>query len=299
VRVRATSVNYGDLTARNFPAIGPDRFNMPAPLFYGARLAFGWSRPRNPILGSEYAGTVESVGASVTHFSPGDRVVGYRAQRMGAYAGYLVEKADGMIATLADHVEFEDAAVLPYGGTTALALLESANLQHGDRILVIGASGSIGMAAVQIAHARGAHVTGVAGPRNQQLVLDLGAHAVLDHARDDLTAAVAPYDLIFDVRGRLGFDRARRALAPSGTYFPVSFKWPALRDALRTRGSTGQRVRVALAPERREILEQVVAMIGAGELRAAHDRTFALDDGAAAHQYAEEGHKSGHIALRV
>lgn len=299
VRVRATSVNYGDLTARNFPAIGPERFNMIAPLFHGARLAFGWSRPRNPILGSEYAGEVEALGPGVARFRPGDRVIGYRAQRMGAYAEYLTEKADGMIAALADHVEGQDAAVLPYGGTTALALLDIAGLQGGQRVMVIGASGSIGMAAVQIARARGAHVTGVAGPRNQQLVLNLGAHAVLDHARDDLTAAVDPYDLIFDVRGRLGFARARRALASSGTYFPVSFKWQALRDAIRTRGSTGQRVRVALAPERREILEQVAAMIGAGDLCPAHDRTFALEDGAAAHQYAEEGHKSGHIALRV
>jgi NADPH:quinone reductase-like Zn-dependent oxidoreductase len=299
VRVRATSVNYGDLTARNFPAIGPERFNMIAPLFYGARLAFGWSRPRNPILGSEYAGEVEATGDGVTRFRPGDRVLGYRGQRMGAHAEYLVERAEGMIAPLPDSVSFEDAAVLPYGGTTAFALLETADLQHGERILVIGASGSIGMAAVQIARARGAHVTGVAGPQNQELVLELGAHAVLDHTRDDLTAAAAPYDLIFDVRGRLGFDRARQTLTPAGCYFPVSFKGAALLDAIRTRRSRGQRVRIALAPEQPEILERVAAMIGSGELRAAPARTFALADGAAAHQYVEDGHKSGHIALRV
>lgn len=299
VRVRATSVNYGDLTARNFPAVGPEAFNMPAPLFYAARLGFGWSRPRHPLLGSEYAGEVDAVGADVTSFVPGDRVLGYRGQRMGAYAEYLVEKADGMIARLPDGVSFEDGAVLPYGGTTALALLDAAGLRAGERILVVGASGSIGMAAVQIARAWGARVVGVAGPRNLQLVGDLGAEEVLDYTRDDPTAGPPRFDLVFDVRGRLGFERARRVLNPKGRYLPVSFKTPALIAALRTRRSPGQRVRVHLAPERPENMRRVAELMADERLQAARDRTFALVDAADAHRYAEAGHKSGHLALTV
>lgn len=299
VRVRATSVNYGDLTARDFPNVGSDRFNMPAPLFYAARLAFGWSRPRNPVLGSEYAGEVDAVGSGVQELAPGDRVMGYRGQHMGAYAEYLVEKADGMIARMPSGVEFEDAAVLPYGGTTALALLDSVGLRSGERVLVVGASGSIGMAAVQIARAREARVEGVAGPQNQQLVMDLGAERVLDHTRDDPTAGEPRFDLIFDIRGRLGFDRARKVLTPRGRYMPVSFKTPLLFAALRTRRSTGQRVRVALAPERPENLERIAELIAEGRMRAARQRTFDLADAAEAHRYAEAGHKSGHLGLRV
>lgn len=299
VRVRATSVNYGDLVARDFPAVGPTAFNMSAPLFYAARLGFGWSKPRQPLLGSEYAGEVEAVGVGVTAFKPGDRVIGYRGQRMGAYAEYLVESAGAMIAPLPSSVELADAGVLAYGGTTALGLLEAAALTAGQRVLVIGASGSIGIAAVQIAVARGAHVTGVAGPRNQALVRRIGAHAALDHAREDPATTDTPYDLILDVRGRLGFARARGALTPTGTYFPVSFKGATLLDVLQTRRSAGQRVRIALVPERRELLERVVTLLAEGSLRAAHDRGFDLAEGAAAHRHAESGRKSGHVLLRV
>lgn len=299
VRIRATSVNYGDLTARDFPSVGPDRFNMPAPLFYAARLGFGWSRPRNPVLGSEYAGEVDAVGPGVTAFAPGDRVLGYRGQRMGAYAEYLVEKADGMVAHMPDGVTFEDAAVLPYGATTALALLEAVGLRSGERVLVVGASGSIGMAAVQIARTLGARVDGVAGPANQELVGDLGAERVLDHTRDDPTAGGPRYDVVFDVRGRLGFAPARRVLTPRGRYMPVSFKTPLIVAALRTRRSTGQRVRIALAPERPEGLARVATLMAEGDLRAFRRRTFDLSAAAEAHRYAEAGHKSGHLGLRV
>ncbi|MEZ4425647.1 MAG: NAD(P)-dependent alcohol dehydrogenase [Gemmatimonadota bacterium] len=299
VRVRATSVTYGDLTARDFPGVGPDRFNMPAPLFYAARLQFGWSRPRNPVLGSEYAGEVDAVGTGVTAFAPGDRVLGYRGPRMGAYAEYLVEKADGMIARLADGIAFEDAAVLPYGGTTALALLDAVDLRAGEHVLIVGASGSIGMAAVQIASDRGAHVVGVAGPRNQAWVRALGAEEVLDHTRDDPSAGGPRYELVFDVRGRLGFARARRVLTPHGRYLPVSFKLPLLVDALRTRRAQGPRVRIVLAPERPDDMRTVARMIAEGSLRAHRDRTWELAEAAEAHRYAESGAKSGQVALRV
>lgn len=308
VRVEATSVNYGDLIARDFPSVGAAQFHMPGPLFYGARLSFGWSRPRNPILGSEYAGIVDAAGEGVTGFAPGDRVVGYRGQRMGGYAEYLVEKADGMVVPLPDAVSMEEAAVLSYGATTALGLLErlgSAGLPSLDGVsaLVVGASGSIGMAALQILVADGARVTGVAGTRNQEVVRGLGAEAVLDYTKVDPTdpgsSATAPFDLVFDVLGRVGFQAARRVLTPTGIYFPVSFKTPVVFQALRTRRSRGQRVVIGLAPERREALLEMVRRMEAGTLRAAIGQAFQLDRAADAHRAVEAGETSGHVLLRV
>lgn len=303
VRVRATSVNYGDLTARNFPALRMADFHMPAPLFYAARLSFGWSKPRNPLLGSEYAGEVDAVGEGVTTFAPGDRVVGYRGQRMGAYAEYLVEEADGMVASLPAEVPLDDAAVTAYGGTTALALLKRFDLADGAPALVVGASGSIGMAALQLLAARGARVTGVASGRNQAMLRELGAEVALDYARvdpaDPATGGTGPYELIFDVLGRMGFEAAKRVLTPTGTYVPVSFKSPALWAALRTRKGPGQRVRIGLAPEEPSGLATLVEHLAAGTLQGWIGASFALDAAAAAHRAVEERRVAGQVLLRV
>jgi NADPH:quinone reductase-like Zn-dependent oxidoreductase len=303
VRVRHTSVNYGDLTARNFSGLTSEEFNMPAPLFYAARLGFGWSRPRNPLLGSEYAGVVDAVGEGVTRWTVGDRVFGYRGQRMGAYAAYLVEKADGMVAGIPEGVPEQDAAVLAYGGTTALGLLRPLGSFSGGRVMIVGASGSIGMAALQILASDGARVTAVAGPRNQELVQGLGAEAVLDYTRvrvmEPGTAGTEPYDLILDVRGRAGFDAARAILSPQGIYAPVSFKSPALLQAVMTRGSLGQKVVVRLAPEDPQHLKTLSRLMAAGRVRAAVGRSFDLADAARAHRAAEAGATSGHVLLNV
>jgi NADPH:quinone reductase-like Zn-dependent oxidoreductase len=303
VRVRHTSVNYGDLTARNFSGLTPEEFNMPAPLFYAARLSFGWSRPRNPLLGSEYAGIVDAVGAGVTALAVGDRVFGYRGQRLGAYAEYLVEKTDGMLTRIPESVADADAAVLAYGGTTALGLLAPLGSLAGARVMIVGASGSIGMAALQILVADGARVTAVAGPRNQEVVRDLGAERVMDYTRvrvmEPGAAGVEPYDVIVDVRGRAGFDAAREILAPQGLYFPVSFKTPALIQAWKTRKSAGQRVVVRLAPETSDNLERLSHLMAAGRVRAAIGRAFDLDAAAEAHRAVEAGETHGHVVLHA
>lgn len=303
VRVRHTSVNYGDLTARNFRGLSSREFNMPAPLFYAARLGFGWMRPRNPVLGSEYSGVVDAVGSDVAGWAVGERVFGYRGQRMGAYAEYLVEKADGMVARIPEGVRDIDAAVLAYGGTTALGLLAPLGALSGARVMIVGASGSIGMAALQILVADGARVTAVAGPRNQEVVRELGAETVLDYTRVRVmqpgAAGREPYDLILDIRGRAGFGAASGMLAPRGVYFPVSFKTPALLHALKTRRSTGQQVVVRLAPEAPEHLERLAQLMAAGRVRAAIGQSFELAAAAEAHRAAEAGSTSGHMLLNV
>lgn len=303
VRVRHTSVNYGDLTARQFSHLGPDEFNMPAPLFYAARLGFGWWRPRHPLLGSEYAGEVAAVGAGVTALGVGDRVFGYRGQRMGGYAEYLVETADGMVTRVPEGVAGNEAAVLAYGGSTAVGLLEPLGPLSGASVLIVGASGSIGMAALQILRAGGARVTAVAGPRNQEVVRDLGAEVVLDYTRvralEPGVGGTGPYDLVLDVRGRAGFQAARAVLTPTGRYVPVSFKTRALVDALRTRKSRGQKVVLRLVPDDPGHLETVARLLAAGRLRGAIRQAFDLDDAAEAHRAVEAGTTRGHVLLHV
>lgn len=303
IRVRHTSVNYGDLTARDFSSLTPEEFNMPAALFYVARLGFGWSRPRSPLLGSEYSGVVDSVGPGVATLAAGDRVFGYRGQRMGAYGAYLVEKADGMVARIPDGVSDADAAVLAYGGTTAVGLLAPLGSLSGARVMIVGASGSIGMAALQILTARGARVTAVAGPRNQEVVRRLGAEAVLDYTRvrvlEPGDSGPELYDLIVDVRGRAGFEAARAILTPRGRYMPVSFKTPALVQALRTRRSSGQRVVVRLAPEDPANLDALATLMAGGSVRSAIGQAYDLDAAAEAHRAVEAGETRGHVLLNV
>lgn len=302
VRVRHTSVNYGDLLARDLKAVRTGEFNMPAPFFYAARIGFGWSRPRNPLLGSEYAGEVAEVGEGVTTLTAGDWVFGYRSQRMGAYAEFLVEKEAGLIVRLPAGVSPEDAAVLAYGGSTAVGLLEPLGSLSGASVMIVGASGSIGMAALQILVAGGARVTAVAGPRNQEILWDLGAEELLDYTRvramEPGATRAGRFDLVFDIRGRAGFEAASAILAPEGRYFPVSFKLPAVVQALRTRRGGGRRVVIRLAPEKRESLERVAQHMGAGTLRAAIGQSFDLDGAAEAHRAVEAGATSGHVLLK-
>jgi NADPH:quinone reductase-like Zn-dependent oxidoreductase len=297
IRVRAASVSFGDLMARNFGNVSVSEFNMPAPFYYLARMTFGWSKPKQPILGSEFAGEVAAVGNAVTRFKPGDAVFGYRGQQMGAYAEYLVMPGDGMVAHKPANLSDAEAAVAPYGGLTALTLLRQVNLQPGQRVLVNGASGGIGSAAVQLAKQRGAHVTGVCGAPRLAYVQTLGADEVIDYAKEDFTQRGETYDLIIDVLGRSSFVRCQRALTPDGVYFPISFKMKAVMQMLWTKAAGRQKVICALSDEKPADLELLKEMIEAGNFRSIVDRCFAMENAAEAHRYAESGHKQGAVAI--
>ena len=170
IRVYATSVNYGDIIARDFRNITPRKFNMPFLFWLGARLYFGLRKPKIKILGNEFAGEIEATGKDVKRFKEGDPVFGYRGQSMGAYAEYLCMPEDGAVAIKPANMTYEEAAVVPSGGMTALYVLRKANIQRGQKILIIGASGSIGTYAVQLARYFGTEVTGVCSTKNIELV---------------------------------------------------------------------------------------------------------------------------------
>jgi len=299
IKNHATTVNFGDLLARNFKEISPRKFSMPFFFWLPARLAFGIRKPRNPVLGSEFAGEVEAVGKAVTRFKPGDPVFGYLAEKMGAYAEYLCVPENGVMAIKPARMTYEEAAVLPYGAIMALNLLRKANLQPGQSVLINGASGGIGSAAVQIAKHLGANVTGVCGTPRLGFVQSLGADQVIDYTREDFTQNGKTYDLIFDVLGKSSFSRCRSSLKQNGRYLLASFKVKQLFQMFWTSRLGGKRVICALAPGSVEDLSTVKGLMDAGEIKAVIDRCFPMKQAAEAHRYVEEGRKRGSVVISM
>lgn len=292
VKVHATSVNYGDLIARRFRYLTPKEFNMPFILWMMAKLAFGLKKPRINIFGSEFSGEVESVGNKVSKFKMGDPVFGYLGQNMGAYAEYIVMNENGVLAIKPANMNFEEAAVVPYGSIMALNLLRKMNIQPRQKVLINGASGSIGSAAVQIAKYYGAEVTGVCGTPRLEFVKSLGADRVIDYTKEDFTQNGETYDLIFDVLGRCSYGRCKKTLSTNGRILYASFKTGKLLQSVWYK-----RVVCAMAPGSLADLLVVKKIIEEGKMKALIDRRFPMENTADAHRYIEEGKHSGKVAI--
>lgn len=291
IRVRATTVTSGDWRVRS----------LTVPIGFGlmVRALFGVRRPRRPVLGSECAGTVAAVGRGVTGFRVGDAVFAYSDARMGAHAEYVVVPADGALAPKPASLSFEEAAALSFGGNTALYFLRAGKLRPGERVLVNGASGSVGTAAVQIAKHLGAVVTGVCSAAHLDLVRSLGADAVIDYTAEDFTDRGERYDLIMDTAGTAPFARSRLALAEGGRLLQVLGGLPDMLRAPWVGLTTDKRVVAGNAtgdPERQRAL---AAMAEAGAYRPVVDRTYPLEQIAEAHRYVGQGHKTGNVVVVV
>lgn len=290
VHVHASSVCFGDRMLRNGPFL--------------IRLLSGF-RPRRPILGVDLAGTVEAVGADVTRFAPGDAVYGARGDKFAAHAEFACVAEDGLLALKPATMTFEEAGTVFVGAACSLYFLRRADLKPGERVLVHGASGSLGVFAVQLAKHFGAHVTAVCGSANVQLVRSLGAEDVIDYTAQDFTAGGPVYDVIVDVLGKARFPRALRALKPGGRYLLVGVSggfWRIARTLItgglvhlfgRARFITG-----AADPKQSDLvfLQQ---LIDAGKLRTVIGRRYTLDEIAEAHRYADTGHKIGNVAVLI
>ena len=299
IRIRATTVNFGELMARNFKNITPSEFNMPSFLWLPARFAIGLNKPTNPILGSEFAGEVEAVGSTATRFKKGDQVFGYRGSSFGANAEYLCMPANGMVALKPANLSYEQAATVPYGAITALSVLRKVNIQPGQKVLINGASGAIGSHAVMLAKYFGAEVTGVCSTPRMEFVKALGADKVIDYTKEDFTQNGEIYDVILDVLGRSSFDRCRKSLTPNGRYLLASFKTKQLFQMLWTSRSGGQKVICALSGENVADLEFIKGLAEAGKITAVIDKSFPLEKTAEAHRYVEAGHKRGNVVITV
>lgn len=300
IQIHAVSVNYGDILARKFKYISPSTFNMPLLFWLMAKLVFGLSRPKKVILGNSFAGVVEQIGDKVTNFKTGEPVFACTEEKMGAYAEYLCMPENAVVSQKPTTMTFEEASTIPYGATMALNLLKKANLKKGHQVLILGASGGIGSAAVQLAkHYYGAEVIGVCSTEGMKYVKRLGADKVIDYKKQDFTKNGEAYDLIFDVLGRASFSKVKASLKQNGIYLSVSFKMKKLLQMLWTSITGGKRVICALAVPKSEDLIFIKDLIENGKMTAIIDKTFPMEEAAAAHRYFESGNKKGSIVITL
>ena len=262
-----------------------------------------WRPTKIHILGAEFAGVVESVGKAVTRFGEGDQVFGSPGFKFGAHAEYVCLPEDGLLAMKPVNMTFEEAAAVLFGGFSALHFLKKARIQAGQKVLIYGASGSVGVFAVQLAKHFGAHVTGVCSTANLDLVKSLGADEVVDYTREDFSRAGRVYDIVFDTVGKSGFSRSLRSLKRNGFYVLVGGSG-RLSDLL---GLAFRGMWVSLTGTAKVISGMARAAAGdqaflkelieAGRLKTVIDRRYSLDEIAEAHRHAEAGHKKGHVVI--
>ena len=299
IRIRAINVNFGDMLVRRFNTVSPSEFSMPTPLWIPTRLTLGIRKPRVKIPGSEFAGTIEAVGEMVTRFKVGDEVFGYRSITMGAGAEYLAMPEDGVLTHKPRNLSFEEAATIPYGSLTAIQLLKKANIQPGQKVLILGASGGIGSYALQLAKHYGAEVTGVCGTSRVEMVKALGADHVIDYTKEDFTQNGETYDLILDVIRKTSFGDCKDSLTSNGIYLLASFKMKQLFQMLWTSLFSKKKVICALASETTENLDIIKDLAESGVINTVLDRSFLMKQVAEAHHYIESGQRTGHVVIQV
>lgn len=293
IRVHATTVTTGDCNLRGFVFV-PSGFKSVL------RLMFGLRKPRKSVLGVELAGEIEAVGTAVSRFKVGDAVFGIDGRRLGAYAEYKVMPESAGLVLKPANLTYAEAAAIPNGALTALTLLKKlGHVQHGQKVLIIGASGSVGSAAVQIAKHLGADVTGVCSAANVELVKALGADQVIDYTQQDFTQNGQTYDVIFDTVGKSSFPACKNSLTASGRYLAGAGGLREFGHMLRTSLFGGQKVLAGVSSEKQEDLAFVKDLVETGAIRPVIDRTYPLEQIVEAHRYVDQGHKKGNVVITV
>lgn len=288
VKVHAAPVNVGDSRMRSL--------NVPVAAWLPARITLGFRKPRNPIYGMELAGDVEAVGKAVKRFKVGDQVIASTMKvNFGAHAEYKCLPEDGLVVTKPKNMTYEEAATFPIGASTALYFLQKGNIRPGQKIIIIGASGSVGTFAVQLAKYFGAEVTGVCSTVNIDLVKSLGADKVIDYTHEEFTKNGETYDVVFDAVYKTTFSQCKSLLANRGYYLTVG---PVVLGAFHWM-TTGKKVIGGNAVARVEQLELLKELYERGTLKPVIDRCYPLEQTAEAHRYVDQGHKKGNVIITM
>jgi NADPH:quinone reductase-like Zn-dependent oxidoreductase len=269
IRIYATTVAHGTVLNRSggtFPSIR----------WFAVRILFGLRKPRSPILGNEFSGEVVAIGKDVTFFKKGDQVYGSTGMRSGTYAEFKCLPEDGMLSLKPANMSYAEAAAVPIGGITALNFMRKGKIEPDHKVLIYGASGSVGTYAVQIAKCFGAEVTGVCSTTNLELVKSLGADHVIDYTTTDFTQSGETYDLIFDAVGKLKKNK-KKALKEKGRFISVM-------------GSNSEKIEMLIFLREKIEAEKIVAAI---------DRSYPLEEIVKAHRYVEKGHKKGNVVITL
>lgn len=269
VKIYATTVTSGDCRVRSF--------NSPLLLWLPMRIVLGLRKPRKPILGVELAGEVEEVGKNVTKFKKGDQLFAMAGMKFGGYAEYICLTEKGTIAIKPENITYEEAASISFGGTTALHFFRKGNIQVGQKVLIYGASGAVGTAAVQLASYYGAEVTGVCSAKNSELVKSLGANHVVNYQTEDFIKKEKRYDLIFDAVGKITKNQCKEALALNGQFVSVE----------------GQ----GIAKVETKDLLFLKKLMQEESIKSVIDRRYSLEQIPEAHEYVETGRKVGNVAV--
>lgn len=272
VRIIATSVNSGDVRVRSLDVKGFMKIIM--------RLVLGISRPRKPILGTVFAGVVETVGNKVSTFNVGDKVFGMTGLKFGTYAEYIAVSPKSNVIAMPDNATFQEAAAIVFGGQTAIYFLEKAKIAEkaNPKILIIGATGSVGTSAIQIARQYKADITAVCSTEGEQLVRELGVDKIVLYDKQDFTKQTEKFDIVFDAVGKFNKKQCKQLLNKNGIFKTVSSVY---------------------ASETIQQLYLLKALFEKGELKAVIDKTFQMDEIVAAHRYVESGRKKGNVVLKI
>jgi len=291
IKVHATSVTSGDTRIRGF--------KVPISFWLPARIALGFKKPKIDILGSEFSGIVESVGKDVKKFKVGDKVFAYPGHLGGGYGEYTCMTEDSAVAIKPGNITYEEAAAISFGGNTALYFLKQANIKEGDKVLIYGASGSVGTYAVQLAKYFKAEVTGVCSTSNIDLVRSIGADKVIDYTKEDFSKNSKIYDVIFDTVGMTSISDSMKSLQKEGIYLQVlatpttslQMKYASFRNSKTLIGGT--------AVPKASNLDFLKELVEDGMIKPVIDRTYPLEEIVEAHRYVDMGHKKGNVVIIV
>ncbi len=297
IRIKATGVTSGDVRIR--------RFDVPISFWIPARFALGITKPRYAVLGIVSSGEIDSVGSGVCRFKPGDQVFAATDfDRFGAYAEYLCIKETGSIALKPEKMNYEEAASIIFGGLTAIDFLRRAGLKKGQKILIYGASGSVGTSSVQLAKHYGAVVTAVCSGVNTEMVRALGADHVIDYLKDDFSQQGVLYDVVFDAVAKAPFSACLRALKKGGIYLNavdtpglmMRMRWASWTRGIRLRDKSNTKKSSKISSEDFFMLK---TLADEGAIRPVIDRVYSLNEIVEAHRYVQQGHKKGNVAVSI